>query len=312
MAVIGDFDPQDFERGAPGPGDDDRQRALDAIQGLSSSWTVPDTAISFGNIRWCPDLVAPDDQLLHLALTGDIPRALLRRLRAAQDEGHDLTVALGSHRVETSTLLDLQELDARIVAVNWDNDPGSACSYRSVADWIATERISLTPADLRLLAGARLDAALADSTHLKGRLYEEVLCLVFSQVSWLTVDEHAYYNASEEIDLVLGVHAIGQVAELAKGAVAIATAKNESKPTDSATVKYLKEQMANRKGRCNLGFLCSASTVSGAAKTEILRGSQSSDHVLVPLDLIDLRSLLDDAEHLDQRLQRLISAAVAA
>jgi hypothetical protein len=310
MAVIGDFDPEEFQGVYRGPGDDDRARVLAEIQSLHSKWIVPVDTVVMGDVSWRPDLVAPKQQLLHLALTGDIPRALMRRMQAAQKHGYQVTVGLGSHRLDLGTLLALQELNARIVAVDWDEEQTSVRGHRSVADWIATERISLSPADLRCLAAARLGIAETEATNERGRLYEEVLCLVFSQVPWLTVDEHAYRNESEEIDLVLGVHATGHIAELAKGAVAIATAKNENKATGSATVKYLKEQMANRKGRCRLGFLCSATSISPAAKTEILRGSQSSDVVIAQVDREDLLALLADSEHLDHGVQALIRRAI--
>jgi len=309
--AIGMFDPEDFKPDYGAPGDADRETAISAIRTLDKRWKEPSGAITIGELRWLPDLADSDGRVLHLALSGDIPNALMRRLRAARDAGYDVTVGLGSHQVEIPTLVVLQELDARIISVDWDAEPGITREYRSVADWIATERIALEPSDLRRLAIPRLEESLTETASRKGRLFEEFLCLLFSQISWVTVDEHAYRNASEEIDLVLGIHAVGQVAGLAKGAIALATAKNESKATDSATVKYLKEQMANRKGRCNLGFLCSASSISDPAKTEILRGSQSSDLVIVPLDLTDLRVLVEDAEHLDQRIQGLVQKAVA-
>jgi hypothetical protein len=310
MAVIGDFDPEAFQGVYRGPGDEDRARALAKVQSLDKKWTAPTDAVAVGDIRWRPDLVAPKRRVLHLALTGEIPRALMRRMRSAQEGGHQVTVALGSHRLDIETLLALQALNARIIAVDWDEDQMLVRAHRSVADWIATERISLSPDDLRCLAEARLTTAETEITNEKGRLYEEVLCLLFSQVPWITVDEHAYRNESEEIDLILGIHATGHIAELAKGAVAIATAKNEDKATGSSTVKYLKEQIANRKGRSKLGFLCSATTISPAAKTEILRGSQSSDLVIAQLDRKDLRELLNDAKHLDHAVQNLIRRAI--
>lgn len=295
----------------PGPGDHERNRAIIAIRRLDVSWSSDAHTLSLSHLRWRPDLTAAPNRVLHLTLTGEIPAALGRRLRAANDANFSLTVALGSSSVDTATLCLLQEIDAQIIAVNWEQ-PKKARPYRSVADWIASERISLAPDDLRTLADSRLRTALAESTSVKGRYYEETLCLIFSQVSWLTVDEHAYRNITEEIDLVLGIHATGHVAALVKGAVAIATAKNERKATGSATVKYLKEQIANRKGRCELGFLCSASTISTEAKTEILRGSQSSSLLIAELDYADLTALIEHADNLDGALESVIRRAVNA
>jgi hypothetical protein len=311
--IIGNFDPEEFHRLYAGPGDEERSKTLAAIQAVGG-WKVPTTPVALDpGLAWRPDLVAGAKDALALSLEGTFPRALIRRMRAARERGYNLTVALGSPRVELPILLTVQELDARIVGVDWyERVRPRVARYRSVADWISSEGIALSPADLQALAVARLREALADPTNVKGRLYEEVLCLVFGQIPWITVDEPAYRNESEEIDLVLGVHATGHIAELARGPVAIATAKNESKPTGSATVKYLKEQMANRKDRCKLGFLCSASTISDDAGKEILRGSQSSDFVLAQMDLHDLQRLLEVPAELDEGVQDLVRRAIAA
>jgi hypothetical protein len=310
----GPFDPEEFEGLYAGPGDKERASVLAAVKSGKGGWKeAQDAVVLAGGLRWRPDLRAGAKDVLVLSLEGEIPRALLSRMQSAAELGYELTVVLGSARLEVSMLLALQELDARIIAAEWfDRATPRIASHRSVADWIASERIALSPEDLRALASARLDAALADPTNVKGRLYEEVLCLLFSQVPWLSVDEHAYRNESEEIDLILGVHATGHIAGLVNGPVAIATAKNEAKPTNSATVKYLKEQMANRKGRCKLGFLCSASKISSDAKTEILRGSQSSDMVCACIDIDDLRALLGSPAELDAGLQAIIRRAIDA
>jgi hypothetical protein len=55
----------------------------------------------------------------------------------------------------------------------------------------------------------------------------------------------------------------------------------------------------------------SASTISDDAGREILRGSQSSDFVLVQMDVQDLRCLLNDPSQLDAGVERLFLRAVA-
>jgi hypothetical protein len=308
----GAINPDEIRGLGPLPDDVDRDLARDAICSLEPSWKPPTTALSFDGISWRPDLVGTKGKVLHLALDGDLPNALIRRMQAANRAGQSVTIALGIHGADIRTLLAVRALDSRVIAVDWEGRPTRVRSYRSVADWIASERIFLSPPDLQALASAHFKEALAAEPHKKGRLYEEVLCLVFSQVSWLTVDEHAFRNATEEIDLVLGIHAAGHVAELAKGAIAVATAKNEATPTGSDVVKYLKEQIANRHKRCKLGFLCSATTITSDARTEILRGSQSSELVLVPIEGDDLQALINAADALDEQMLILIRRAVSS
>lgn len=306
-----DDGPHDVQFVHPGPDDADRARAVAAIRQLDPQWTPPTAPLRLDGAQWLPDLRASGGRVLHIALDGEIPRALLRRIRLAEAAGKKLTVAFGTARVDLLILLALQEVDARIAAVDWRGRV-RVRRYRSVADWVAGEEILLEATELQQLAGAQFEKALEDPTSVKGRLYEETLCLLFSQVSWLRVREHAYRNASEEIDLVLGVRADRRIAEMVKSTVAVATAKNERAATGSATVKYLKSQIANRKGRSSFGFLCSATTVSPDAQVEILRNSQQGDMLIVCLDGHDLRTLLEDARNLDLAMEQLIHRAIAA
>jgi len=235
-------------------------------------------------------------------------------MKIAIDAGYSVTFVTTSSTVDIDVLLELQALDARIYTLDLNAAPVRVRRLRSVADFIAVERLFLDPESLRALAQARLtDAMTTDNNQKKGRWFEEVLCLLFSQVSWLTVDEHAYNNSTEEIDLVLSCRAVsGYIVGLVGGPIIVATAKNEKKATNSQTVKYLKEQMANRKGRCKLGFLCSASTISDDARGEILRGSQSGDLVIACVDKTDVERLIAEADRLDEHAEALIRKAVAS
>lgn len=295
-----------------GPSEADRAVVIDALQADDDRWKVPQQAIELDeHTRWKPDLTATG-AMLHLSLTGDLPRPWIKRMQAATSAGHKVTFATTVPSLDVDVLLALQTLDARIATVDLSGDQPRVRTHRSVADLICVERLFIDPGALRALATDRLDAAeQTDNNSKKGRWFEEALCLVFSQVSWLTVDEHAYNNSTEEIDLLISCRAVGYIASLVGSPLVVATAKNEKKPTNSQTVKYLKEQMANRKGRCKLGFLCSASTISGDAKGEILRGSQMGDSVIACVDRVALLDLLAHADQLDARVEALIRKAVA-
>ncbi|WP_205696030.1 hypothetical protein [Conexibacter sp. SYSU D00693] len=269
--------------------------------------------LALGDTSWLPDLVGDKRLVVHLSIDGDLPRAFSRRLVAAAAAEHRVAFATGATGLELSTMQTLQNLDARVWHVDLTRSPVAVERYRSVADWVAGRRVSMTPAEMVVLVNDRLADGAGDGTNAaRGRWYEEALCLLFSQVSWLEVEEHAYRNASEEIDIVMSSRAAGHVAQLIGGPVVIATAKNEATPTGSDVVKYLKEQMANRKGRCKLGFLCSSSTISKDAVIEILRGSQGNDAVIVPIDRDVVEGLLSSPDDLDARFERLILEAVDA
>ena len=173
--------------------------------------------------------------------------------------------------------------------------------------------MALRPDEMRRLVERCLDVAEDPerSNTARGGAYEQALCLVFSQVSWLKVVEHAYHNATEEIDIALLVTGAGEYARLANRPIVIATAKNEKKALGSATIKYLQQQMANRRGRAKLGFACARGEISKQAQLEILRSSQT-DILIVPLGGNDLELLLADAGRLDERVADLVLGAAMA
>lgn len=302
-----------FEDEALPLGRDDRARSeiLDLVARQDEKLQVPAEALDLGEgLRWRPDL-ADDRRVLHIELGEEIPRAFVRRLRAAAACSYRVLVATHAEALTIETLELLQELEAVTLELTQEeNGSWKVAEWESVADWVARGNIALSPDELRRLVRRSLDVA-EDETRtniVRGTAYEQALCLIFSQVSWLKVVEHGYDNASEEIDIVLLVTGAGEYARMAGGPIAIATAKNEKKALGSATVKYLQGQMANRRGRCKLGFACARGEVSKKAKTEILRSSQT-DVLMVPIGSEELVSLLDAADRIDERLAEFVIAA---
>lgn len=281
--------------------------AVAAIQALDSTLAPPITPLELPSYRWRPDLVA-SECVVHVALGSAIPNAYLRRIEAAAGAGMRVHVAVAS----TLDLPALRRLQAAGVGVIGFETPTVARRYSSIADWIALGQIALDADALRCLGRDLLEVCrTAESSQVRGRAFEEVLCLLFSQVSWLRVTHHGLHNRSEEIDVVMQVTAAGSLAQLAGGPIALATAKNEKTPAGSATVKYLKGQMVNRRQRCKLGFLCAMKDISGKAHEEINRGSET-DRLIVPLGGAAVEALLDGAERLDALIeQRIVDATVA-
>lgn len=261
-------------------------------------------------LRWTPDLV-DEARVVHVELGDHVGTAFVRRLRAAHAAGKKVVVATKAEALTFEMLELLQELEVAPFEVRADeHSVWRVSEWSAVADWVARANMALRPTELRKLVEQSLTVA-GDSertNHARGHAYEEALCLVFSQVSWLKVVEHAYRNDTEEIDIVLLVTGAGEYARLAGGPLAIATAKNEKKSLGSATIKYLEGQMGNRRGRCKLGFACARGDVSKAADLEIV-GLRRADALIVPLGGAELQLLLDDADRLDERLAEMVIAA---
>lgn len=304
-----DTDPD--EARPQGPDESQREAIVNVLVERDAKLVPPSEPLDLEEpgLRWMPDLV-DDDRVVHVELGEQIPRAFARRLRAARATGRKVVVATKAEALTFQTLELLQELEVAPFELRVDDSGWRVSEWSSIADWVARENMALRPAELRKLVGHCLAVAEAPdrTNHARGHAYEEALCLVFSQVSWLKVVEHAYNNATEEIDIALQVMGAGEYAQLAGGALAIATAKNEKKSLGSATIKYLEGQMGNRRGRCKLGFACSRGEISKAADLEIV-GLRRSEVVIVPIGGEQLQQLLDDADRLDERLAEMVIAA---
>lgn len=297
-----------------GAADSERNAALAAIRESDSTahWQVAAEPLEYETVKWKPDLVGASNRVLHLSMGGDLTGAIRRRMREAYAASAKVAFATASTGLEVVTLSSLQGVDARFVMVEERTSGLKVSNHRSVADWIAQQQISLSPDDMVTLVRQRLDAADGAGHNVdRGRWFEEALCILFSQVSWLRVDEHAYRNETEEIDLTMTAKTAGYLASLAGGPIVLATAKNEATATGSDVVKYLKQQMANRKDRCKLGFLCSAHTISPDAYREILRAhSGAADLVIVPTNRETINVLLTQADDLDEEIEKLIVKAI--
>lgn len=287
--------------------DPTRDEAIAAILHLAPDLAPPSDPMQLPTCRWRPDLMA-EDRVVHLALGTTIPNAYLTRIEAAAQIGYVVDVAVAS----TLHVTELRRLQAVGVGIIAFESPTSVKVFSSVADWIALSQIALDGATLADLGFDLLAVSTTSPVSgTRGRAFEQLLCLVFSQVSWLRVSHHGLHNLTEEIDVTMQVNAAGSLAQLAGGAVALATAKNEQAPAGSATVKYLKGQMINRRQRCQLGFLCAMKGISRKAREEINRGSET-ERLIVPLDRGALEELLRGADRLDLLIERRIHDATLA
>lgn len=294
-----------------GPDETERDAVVAALVEYDGKFERPSRPLDLGDdLRWVPDLVDAE-RVVHVELGEQIPKAFARRLRAARAAGRKIVVATRAEVLTFQTLKVLQELEVAPFELRVDDQSAWHVSeWSSVADWVARANMALRPDELRQLVAQCLAVAedQDQTNHARGHAYEEALCLVFSQASWLKVVEHAYRNDTEEIDIVLLVTGAGDYARLAGGPLAIATAKNEKKSLGSATIKYLEGQMSNRRGRCKLGFACARGNVSKAADLEII-GLRRAEVVIVPIGGEQLQGLLDDADRLDECLAEMVIAA---
>jgi hypothetical protein len=287
---------------------DPRQSLVDFLA-TTGSWTAPIKAIDLGEERWLPDLEGPEKALLHLALD-EIESPWVRRIEAASNLGYVICIACLPQALTIDNLELIQEVDGKPILIDDSHDEPQISEYNSVADLISQYELSLNAADLRRLAQPLLSKARACSnSYKKGLLFEQVLCLIFSQTSYFRVMEHRYINETEEIDIVLGNRATGELAGVLGSPLVLASGKNQAKAVGAPEVRALRGNMANRRGRCTFGILASASRIAGSAKTEQVRATTDPSLAVSLLDGEAIDGLLSSPD-LDAALEKILLAAV--
>ena len=288
---------------------DQRQEVADQIATALSGWSIPQEAIELNGVSWLPDLVDSDGRLLHLALE-EIDGPWSRRLEAAYASGHKLVVACTAQALSISNLKLLQEVDASPFLVSGTENEIDLSQYDSVADLVSRYELSLGSDGLKVLADPLFDRALESSkAHTKGLLFEQVLCLVLSQVSYFQVLEHRYINETEEIDLVLGNRATGPLAEVLGGPLILVSGKNQARPAGAPEVRELRGNMGNRRGRCSFGILASAKALAGTAAKEQSHATDDPTKAVAILNGAMIRQLITSSK-LDEDLRVELMKAV--
>jgi hypothetical protein len=284
----------------------DSDRMLKALQAHDKNWRLPKRSLGLQPDDWKPDLVATGKSALHLHVAGSVGRHWTKRLEGAVSAGYHLTIAApqSDWLVDADNLIQFAEFDARAVVLKQESKTSWSCrEYRSIPLMIAAGNLRLEQAPRKRLGLRLLDKAKqATGSNEKGDRFEDMLALLFSQVSALGFHSCNRVNATEELDLVFGNHAVGWA--LPASPIVLVSAKNYGEPVGTDAVNDLAQKMANRFGQCSLGFLCVSDELSSKVAPHIQRMSQG-DRVIVPLDGRRIRLLLE-SEDLDKALEDLV------
>jgi|GEM_PF-3019761 hypothetical protein len=273
-----------------------------------AAWKRPGGPVHLKGVNWLPDLQHAKHGLLHLAFDG-IEDPWRRRLSAAREAGRSITVALPATALDLDTLDIAQELQTKVIVLDAIQE-GSLKVYESVADLVALYELFLGPIGLQRLAEPLLDKALAEAdTYKKGLYFEQVLCLLFSQVSYLRVLSHRYINETEEIDIVLGNRATGEIHGVLSGPIVLVSGKNQNSKAGAPEVRALRGNMSGRRGRCKFGILCAARGIADTASTEQIRATTDPALAVALIDGATTRALIRSGR-LDDDLAEILIRAV--
>jgi hypothetical protein len=289
---------------------DPRQSLVTFLADSLEGWDPPAQLLDLGDERWLPDLEGPENAVLYVALS-EIEAPWERRIEAAKGLGYGIHVACVPQALTVENLEVLHRVDAKPLLIDEiGRDLLQVVEYDSVADLVAQYELALDPSDLRRLAQPLLDRArTCDDRFLKGLLFEQVLCLIFSQTSYFRVIEHRYIGETEEIDVVLGNRATGELRGVLGGPLVLVSGKNQAKAVGAPEVRALRGNMSNRRGRCNFGVLASANTLASTTKTEQIRATSDPSLAVALLDGEAIDQLLLEPD-LDHSLERILLAAV--
>lgn len=293
------------------PREDPRAATIDAIREVDASWSEPAGRLQlFGNVPWKPDLRHAEGHLLHIAF-GAVAEPWAKRLRAANAASHPLALAFAPRALTLDNLILAQELDAKIFTIDEAEAGGiMVVAYSSVAELLAEEEFSLGEGGLERIAMPLLDRAVAESdSYRKGLMFEQVLCLLFSQVGYVTVVEHRYRNETEEVDLVLANRATGHLSGIFAGPLILVSGKNQTKATGAPDVRALRGNMSKRRKRCNFGVVCAAGRIADEAEIEQGEATDDPEKAIALLDGHAIRGLLASSS-LDNDLEAELMKAV--
>ena len=256
--------------------------------------------------RWRPNLRRGTKALLHVHASPSISQSWLRRMKLATELGYVVSVAAPLDLWCSAQILrDLDGIKAVPIVV--DQHRAGAWNikreYRSIPDLVVQEKFSVGPKTLTLIGTRALDRALtAVSNKDKGNSFEEVLALLFSQVSYFEVFSRNYRNRTQEFDIVLHDRRAGSPK------VVLISGKNWTEPVDSDALTSLRTKMAGRRGQCELGFLCCSRTFTSAVAIDEI-GHRLANSVVVRMDGSVTRALFQKSSNLDEEVQRLITEA---
>lgn len=290
---------------------DDAVKIEEVLLTQQEKWSRPTTTIQVGTKQWLPNLIGKDDSLCHVHLTEELSAPWLSRIRSARQDGRTVVVAAPLPALYSSgTLEALASTGCEICLLqSTRNGAWKPRMYRSVLEFIAMEGILLDGDLFTKLGRDAFDSALAARTnHLRGRLFEDLLCLVFSQVPYFKVFAHNYKNRTQEIDVVLRNRSTAG-GDIPVCPLVLVSGKNTTDPADVRAFGSLETKMRDRRGQCKVGFLCSARSIASTVGIQELRGSRE-ERVIVLIDGPRLRSLIDAGSGIDEAINRLTVEAM--
>lgn len=288
----------------------DRVEMTKALQESDPAWRLPERALKLVNSSWRPDLIKDTGEVCHIHTIRGLGNAWARRFGEAKNIGLRVHVAAPFELwYSGETLVEMDRYEIVPIVLQQEEPEASktwvSTAYTSVAELIALKNLKLHATEVKKI-GQRLFARSFDSgtSDEIGKRFEDFLSLLFSQVSYFQVYKRDFENETEEIDLVLINHRVSERA-LPNSPIVLVSAKNTTKSVGVRALSTLQTKMVNRRGMCNLGFLCASRNIAVTVATQDLRSSHEG-RIIVTLGGMQLKHLIHNAERLDDEIEKLV------
>lgn len=237
------------------------------------SWSPAKAPLELTNdLSWKPDLATEAGAVLHVQLTGRLPRHMVTRLKAAASHGHSIHVALPIQALwHEETVLCLSEADAHIHVLDAD---GLTRSSEPILDALTKAEVPLASAWTQQIARAAWDrCAKAATNEEKGHRLEMFLAFLLGQSRELRVVERNLRTETEEIDIVAQPSVSGLVRcwAILGSPFLLFEAKNWSDPVGKPQVSDMLGKIRGYRGTVKVGILVGANGFTQDARNHELR-----------------------------------------
>ncbi len=280
----------------------DIDQVIDRIQLINrgAKWQR-NVALDLKTKRWVPSAVSESKKrVLHVCLTGAIPRHIALRMVEASERGLHLTVALTIDALYSPEVLRvLAQVDADVFVLR-DYGPKASNSRHFLAA-MADLGVPADP-DTRIQISQAVFSRIGTGTkQQKGRRFEALLAFLLEQITDFRVVERNLRTATQELDIVLQIDHHSQRAWQQYVPYMLVEAKNTIDPTPQSVVSGLMSKIRTKGQSCKMGLLISTGGFTSDAKQEELRYSESENRIafLGPDELVSLIQATDLDETLD-------------
>lgn len=273
------------------------------IEQSDHAWKRPRDPIALDGKRWLPYLVSTKrNAVLHVHISGTMPRYVARRLRSA-GAAYRVYVALTLEALYDEAVLKvLADIGAEVIVVSAD-DLKPAYYLAAVAD----NGIPIAPALRRELAMRCWEERREGTSFQKGRHFEGLLAFLLSQVNGFRIADRNFNGETDEIDIVIRVDTFSEACWSEPGVpFVIVEAKNRADTIGSNVVTLLIRKLETRRGRARIGLLFATSGFSPEAETEEIKEARGNILVafLGPDEIEEWIKTEDLTAYLDRHIER--------